>query len=75
VERLRLAPPAAQAFDFRGCGRSRDPLIYLGVHFSSPGSKGVAYGPAVVVPSYSEPKQVPFTAEKKRDVRKRRSRS
>jgi hypothetical protein len=46
------------------------PLIYLGVHFSSSGSKGEATGPAVADASYDEPKQVPFTREKKREVRK-----
>jgi hypothetical protein len=46
------------------------PLIYLGVHFSSPGSKGEATGPAVAGASYTEPKQVPFTPEKRREVRK-----
>ena len=46
------------------------PLIYLGVHFSSPASKGEATGPAVRDTGYAEPKQVPFTAAKKRQVRK-----
>jgi hypothetical protein len=46
------------------------PLIYLGVHFSSPGSSGEANGPVVADSSYNEPKQVPFTAAKKREVRK-----
>ena len=46
------------------------PLIYLGVHFSSPGSKGEATGPAVADTGYAEAKQVPFTAAKKRQVRK-----
>src|SRR5215470_5589735 len=45
------------------------PLIYLGVHFSSPGSKGEATGPEVAGTGYAEPKQVPFTAAKKRQVR------
>lgn len=46
------------------------PLIYLGVRFSSPGSKGEATGPAVADTGYAEAKQVPFTAAKKRQVRK-----
>jgi len=46
------------------------PLIHLGVHFSSPGSKGEATGPAVPDTGYAEAKQVPFTAAKKRQVRK-----
>jgi hypothetical protein len=46
------------------------PLVYLGLHFSSPGSKGEANGPVVADTSYDEPKQVPFTPEKKRAVRK-----
>jgi hypothetical protein len=46
------------------------PLAYLGVHFSDPGSSGEATGPAVADTSYEEQKQVPFTAAKKRAVRK-----
>ena len=45
------------------------PLVYLGVHFSSPGSKGEANGPVVADTSYDEAKQVPFTRAKKRAVR------
>ena len=37
------------------------PLVYLGFHFSSPGSKGEANGPVVADTSYAEAKQVPFT--------------
>jgi hypothetical protein len=46
------------------------PLIVLGVHFSSPGSRGEATGTTVADISNDEPKRVPFTAEKKRAVRK-----
>jgi len=46
------------------------PLIVLGVHFSNPGSQEAANGPTVNEPLLNEPKQVPFTAEKKRAVRK-----
>ena len=45
------------------------PLIILGVHFSNPGSQEAANGPTVNEPLLNEPKQVPFTAEKKRAVR------
>jgi hypothetical protein len=43
------------------------PLIFLGVHFSTPGNPGNASGPEV--PGYAEPKRAPFTAEKQRAVR------
>jgi hypothetical protein len=47
------------------------PLIYLGVHFSSSGSPQNANGPYVNDDSfYREPKHVPFTAAKRRAVRK-----
>ena len=46
------------------------PLIVLGVHFSNPGSEEAANGPTVNEPLLNEPKQVPFTAAKKRAVRK-----
>ena len=46
------------------------PLIYLGVHYSTPGSSGDATGPAVVSESgYAEPKRAPFTPGKQRAVR------
>ena len=45
------------------------PLIYLGVHFSSPGSAGNATGPNVADSFYNTPKHVPFTAERRRAVR------
>jgi hypothetical protein len=45
------------------------PLIYLGVHFSSPGSPGNATGPYVQDPFYKKQKHVRFTAEKRREVR------
>jgi hypothetical protein len=48
------------------------PLIYLGVHYSTPGSPGNATGPAVSDDDsfYREPKNVPFTADKRRAIRK-----
>jgi hypothetical protein len=46
------------------------PVIYLGVHFSSPGSKGEATGPVVTEPQEKTPRRAPFTAEKQREVRK-----
>lgn len=46
------------------------PLIVLGVHFSSPGSRGDANGPEVSGTYLEEAKNVPFTAEKKRAVRR-----
>jgi hypothetical protein len=45
------------------------PLIYLGVHFSSPGNPGNATGPEVEVPGYAQPKKAPFTKEDQRAVR------
>jgi hypothetical protein len=45
------------------------PLIYVGVHFSTPGDKGAATGPEVNVPGYSQPKSVPFTKKNRRAVR------
>ncbi|MFL5910641.1 MAG: hypothetical protein ACJ768_08775 [Gaiellaceae bacterium] len=46
------------------------PLIYLGVHFSTPGSPGAATGPALAEPDNNTPKNVPFTAQKRRAVRR-----
>jgi hypothetical protein len=47
------------------------PLIYLGIRYSSPGSPENANGPAVNDDSfYRRPKQVPFSAAKRRAVRK-----
>lgn len=46
------------------------PLIYLGVHLSSPGNPGNATGPNVNVPGYAQPKNVPFTRAKQREVRR-----
>jgi hypothetical protein len=46
------------------------PLVYLGVHFSSPGSAGNANGPYVNNDAfYRQPKHVPFTAADRRAVR------
>ncbi|MEP6909735.1 MAG: hypothetical protein ABI896_04790 [Actinomycetota bacterium] len=43
------------------------PLIYLGVHYSNPGSPDTATGPSI---DFSpEPKHAPFTPEKQRAVR------
>ena len=47
------------------------PLIYLGVHFSTPGSAGNATGPYVNNDAfYRQPKHVTFTAADRRAVRK-----
>jgi len=46
------------------------PLIVLGVHFSSPGSPGDANGPEVSDAYLKQAKNVPFTPEKKRAVRR-----
>jgi hypothetical protein len=47
------------------------PLIYLGVHYSTPGSPENATGPAIGDDSlYREPKHVPFTTDKRRAIRK-----
>jgi hypothetical protein len=43
------------------------PLIYLGVHLSTPGNPGNANGP--VVPDYKQPVPAPFTRAKQRAVR------
>lgn len=43
------------------------PLIYLGVHYSSPGSQGAATAPGGSI--YVEPKHAPFTAADQRAVR------
>jgi hypothetical protein len=45
------------------------PLIYLGVHYSSPGNPGEATGPAVEEPGLAQPKRAPFTKEDQRAVR------
>src|SRR5215218_2650606 len=46
------------------------PLVYLGVHFSSPGNPGNATGPAVEEPGYAQQKKAPFTRTKQRAVRR-----
>jgi hypothetical protein len=46
------------------------PLLYLGVHFSSPGNPGNATGPAVEEPGYAQPKKAPFTRTEQRAVRR-----
>jgi hypothetical protein len=46
------------------------PLIYLGIHFSNPGDKGAATGPAVNEPGYEQPKTAPFTKAKQHEVSK-----
>jgi hypothetical protein len=47
------------------------PLAYLAVHFSTPGSQENANGPNIAESSiYRQPKRAPFTAEKRRAVRK-----
>lgn len=43
-------------------------IVYLGVHFSSPGSPENATGPEL--PDYKTPKTVPFTRQDRRAVRK-----
>jgi hypothetical protein len=45
------------------------PLIFVGVHYSTPGNPGNATGPEVDLPGYAEQKSVPFTKEKQRAVR------
>jgi hypothetical protein len=42
------------------------PLIYLGVHLSSPGNPGNANGP--VIPDYKQPKKARFTKAEQREV-------
>jgi hypothetical protein len=44
------------------------PLIVLGIHFSQPGNPENATGPDVNVPGYSQPKNAPFTAQRRREV-------
>jgi hypothetical protein len=44
------------------------PLIFLGVHYSSPGNPSNANGPEV--PDYAQPKEAPFTPAKQRAVRR-----
>ncbi|HSB39379.1 MAG TPA: hypothetical protein VLD13_09855 [Gaiellaceae bacterium] len=61
--RRRLAPPLVVA-------AIAAPLIYLGIHLSSPGDKGAATGPEVNLPGYAQPKHAPFTKAKQREVRK-----
>jgi hypothetical protein len=46
------------------------PLVYLGVHFSSPGNPGNATGPAVEEPGYAQQKKAPFTRTEQRAVRR-----
>lgn len=46
------------------------PLIYLGVHYSSPGNKGAATGPEVNLPGYAQPKKARFTKADQREVRR-----
>ena len=46
------------------------PLIYLGVHYSSPGSPGEATGPNIREPGYAQPKAAPFTKKEQRAVRR-----
>ena len=45
------------------------PLVFLGVHFSTPGDPGTATGPEVDVPGYAQQKPARFTKEKQRAVR------
>jgi hypothetical protein len=46
------------------------PLIYVGVHYSTPGASTAPTGPNVTDTFYRQPKHVPFTPEKKREVRR-----
>lgn len=46
------------------------PLIFLGVHLSTPGSPENANGPEVSGAYLNTPKSVPFTAQKRRAVRR-----
>jgi hypothetical protein len=45
------------------------PLVYLGVRVSTPGNSGRATGPYVHDSYYVKPRHVPFTADKRRQVR------
>jgi hypothetical protein len=44
------------------------PLIVLGVHFSQPGNPENATGPNINVPGYTQPKNAPFTAQRRREI-------
>ncbi len=44
------------------------PLIVLGIHFSQPGNPENATGPNINVPGYSQPKNAPFTARRRREI-------
>jgi hypothetical protein len=44
------------------------PLIFLGVHYSTPGNSGSPTGPAVAETGYEEPKPSPFTKVERREV-------
>jgi hypothetical protein len=46
------------------------PLIFLAVHFSSPGDPGNANGPLVNEPGNAQPKPAPFTKQDQQAVRK-----
>jgi hypothetical protein len=46
------------------------PLVYLGVHYSSPGNPGEATGPVVAGPGYAQPVKAPFTEANRRQVRR-----
>jgi hypothetical protein len=44
------------------------PLIVLGIHFSQPGNPENATGPNISVPGYTQPKNAPFTAQRRREI-------
>ena len=46
------------------------PLVYLGVHYSTPGNPGNPTGPSVAVPGYTQPKKAPFKKVDQRAVRR-----
>lgn len=44
------------------------PVIVLGIHFSQPGNPENATGPNINVPGYTQPKNAPFTAQRRREI-------
>src|SRR5215210_5920000 len=44
------------------------PLVYLGVHYSTPGNPGAPTGPAVALPGYEQPEPAQFTKDKQQQV-------
>jgi hypothetical protein len=46
------------------------PLVYFGVHYSTPGNPGNPSGPSIAEPGYAQPKKAPFTKVDQRAVRR-----